>query len=94
MEGRFEFMQHFIALGFIKVSPWNMRKKQANGWDRVNIYFNPEDFLVMVTIDKDVMKFSLRYDQFKDAPTAYNALRIIVHREMVSSIDKKLKEIL
>lgn len=94
MEGRLEFMQHFIALGFIKFSPWNLRKKQTNGWDRVNIYFNPEDFLVMVTIDKDVMKFSLRYDQFKDAPTAYNALRIVVHREMVSSIDKKLKEIL
>lgn len=94
MEGRTEFMQHFIALGFIKVSPWNLRKKQAKGWDRVNIYFNPEDFLVMVTIDKDVMRFSLRYDQFKDAPTAYNALRIIVHREMVSSIDKRLKEIL
>ena len=94
MEGRFEFMQHFIALGFIKVSPWNIRKKQANGWDRVNIYFNPEDFLVMVTIDKDVMKFSPRYDQFKDAPTAYNALRIIVHREMVNSIDKRLREIL
>lgn len=94
MESRTEFMQHFIALGFIKISPWNLRKKQANGWDRVNIYFNPEDFLVMVTIDKDVMKFSLRYDQFKDAPTAYNALRIIVHREMVSSIDRRLKEIL
>ena len=94
MEDRTEFMQHFLALGFIKVSPWNLRKKQANGWDRVNIYFNPEDFLVMVTIDKDVMKFSLRYDQFKDAPTAYNALRIIVHREMVNSIDKRLKEIL
>lgn len=94
MEGRFEFMQHFIALGFIKVSPWNMRKKQSIGWDRVNIYFNPEDFLVMVTIDKDVMKFSLRYDQFKDAPTAYNALRVIVHGELVNSIDKKLKEIL
>ena len=94
MESRVEFMQHFIALGFIKVSPWNLRKKQANGWDRVNIYFNPEDFLVMVTIDKDTMKFSLRYDQFKDAPTAYNVLRIVVHREMVSSIDKRLKEIL
>lgn len=94
MESRTEFMQHFIALGFIKVSPWNLRKKQADGWDRVNIYFNPEDFLVMVTIDKDVMKFSLRYDQFKDAPTAYNALRVIVRKEMVSSIDKKLKEIL
>lgn len=94
MEGRFEFMRHFIALGFIKVSPWNLRKKQANGWDRVNIYFNPEDFLVMVTIDKDVMKFSLRYDQFKDAPTAYNALRTIVQKEMVSSINKKLNEIL
>ena len=94
MEDRFEFRQHFIALGFIKVSPWNLRKKQANGWDRVNIYFNPEDFLVMVTIDKEVMKFSLRYDQFKDAPTAYNALRMVVHKEMVSSIDKRLKEIL
>lgn len=94
MEDRTEFMQHFLALGFIKVSPWNLRKKQTNGWDRVNIYFNPEDFLVVVTIDKDVMKFSLRYDQFKDAPTAYNALRIVVHREMVSSIDKRLKEIL
>lgn len=94
MESRTEFMQHFIALGFIKVGPWNLRKKQANGWDRVNIYFNPEDFLVMVTIDKDVMKFSLRYDRFKDAPTAYNALRIIIHREMVNSIDKRLKEIL
>lgn len=94
MEDRTEFMQHFLALGFIKVGPWNLRKKQANGWDRVNIYFNPEDFLVMVTIDKDVLKFSLRYDQFKDAPTAYNVLRIIVHKEMVSSIDKRLKEIL
>lgn len=94
MEGRFEFMQHFIALGFIKVGPWTLRKKQVNGWDRVNVYFNPEDFLVMVTIDKDVMKFSLRYDQFKDAPTAYNALRIIVHREIVNSIGKRLNEIL
>lgn len=94
MEDRTEFMQHFLALGFIKVSPWNLRKKQPLGWDRVNVYFNPEDFLVVVTIDKDTMKFSLRYDQFKDAPTAYNALRIVVHREMVSSIDKRLKEIL
>lgn len=94
MESRTEFMQHFIALGFIKVGPWNLRKKQAIGWDRVNIYFNPEDFLVMVKIDKDVTKFSLRYDQFKDAPTAYNALRIAVRGEMVSSIDKRLKEIL
>ena len=94
MEGRFEFMQHFIALGFIKVSPWNLRKKQAIGWDRVNIYFNPEDFLVIVKIDKDVTKFSLRYDQFKDAPTAYNVLRIAVRSEMVNSIDKRLKEIL
>lgn len=94
MEGRFEFMQHFIALGFIKVSPWNLRKKQAIGWDRVNIYFNPEDFLVIVKIDKDVTKFSLRYDQFKDAPTAYNVLRIAVRRELVNSIDKRLKEVL
>ena len=94
MEGRFEFMQHFIALGFIKVSPWNLRKKQANGWDRVYIYFNPEDMNVRVTIDKDVLMFRLRYDQFKDAPTSYNALRIIVHREIVNSIDKRLNEIL
>lgn len=94
MEGRFEFMQHFIALGFIKVGPWALRKKQSNGWDRVNVYFNPEDFFVMVTINKGMTKFSLRYDQFKDAPTAYNALRTIAHREMVNSIDKILKEIL
>lgn len=96
MEDRTEFMQHFLALGFIKVGPWNLRKKQANGWDRVNVYFNPEDFLVKVTIDKDkaTMRFSLRYDQFKDAPTAYNALRIVVRREIINSIDKKLNEIL
>lgn len=94
MEDRTEFMQHFLALGFIKVSPWNLRKKQQLGWDRVNIYFNPEDMNVEVTIDKDKMRFTLRYDQFRDAPTAYNALRIIVHREMVNSIDKRLKEIL
>lgn len=94
MEDRTEFMQHFLALGFIKVGPWNLRKKQANGWDRVNIYFNPEDMNVRVTIDKDVLMLRLRYDQFKDAPTAYNALRIIVHREIVNSIDKRLNEIL
>ena len=94
MEGRFEFMQHFLALGFIKVGPWNLRKKQASGWDRVNIYFNPDDMNVRVTIDKDVLMFRLRYDQFKDAPAAYNALRITVHREIVNSIDKRLNEIL
>ncbi|WAX09848.1 hypothetical protein BT681P4_00033 [Bacteroides phage BT681P4] len=94
MEGRFEFMQHFIALGFIKVGPWNLRKKQANGWDRVNIYFNPEDFLVMVTVDKEVMKFSLRYDQFKDAPTAYNALREYFRSCFIKSVENKLNEIL
>lgn len=94
MEGRTEFMQHFIALGFIKVGPWTLRKKQANGWDRVNIYINPEDMDVRVTIDKDVLMFRLRYDQFKDAPTAYNALRIIVHREMEKTIEDKLNEIL
>lgn len=94
MEDRATFMQHFLALGFIKVSPWNLRKKQQLGWDRVNIYFNPEDMNVRVTIDKDALMFRLRYDQFKDAPTAYNALRIIVHKEMVSSIDKRLKDIL
>lgn len=94
MEDRTEFMQHFLALGFIRVGPWNLRKKQANGWDRVNIYFNPEDMNVRVTIDKDVLMFRLRYDQFKDAPTAYNALRIIVHRKIVNSIDKRLNEIL
>lgn len=94
MEGRFEFMQHFLALGFIKVGPWSLRKKQANGWDRVNIYFNPDDMNVRVTIDKDVLMFRLRYDQFKDAPTVYNALRILVHREIVNSIDKRLNEIL
>ena len=70
MEDRAAFIQHFLALGFIKVGPWNLRKKQANGWDRVNIYFNPEDMNVRVTIDKDVLMFRLRYDQFKDAPTA------------------------
>ncbi|WAX09013.1 hypothetical protein BT47P1_00038 [Bacteroides phage BT47P1] len=94
MEGRFEFMQHFLALGFIKVGPWNLRKKQASGWDRVNIYFNPDDMNVRVTIDKDVLMFRLRYDHFKDAPTGYNALRILVHREIVNSIDKRLNEIL
>lgn len=94
MEGRFEFMQHFLALGFIKVGPWNLRKKQASGWDRVNIYFNPDNMNVRVTVDKDVLMFRLRYDQFKDAPTAYNALRITVHREIVNSIDKRLNEIL
>lgn len=94
MEDRTEFMQHFLALGFIKVGPWSLRKKQANGWDRVNIYFNPEDMNVRVTIDKDVLMFRLRYDQFKDAPTTYNALRIIVNREIVNSINKRLNEIL
>lgn len=94
MEGRFEFMQHFIALGFIKVGPWNLRKKQANGWDRVNIYFNPEDMNVRVTIDKDVLMFRLQYDHFKDAPTGYNALRMTVRREIINSIDKRLNEIL
>ena len=94
MEGRFEFMRHFIALGFIKVGPWNLRKKQANGWDRVNIYFNPEDMNVRVTIDKDVLMFRLRYDHFKDAPTGYNALRMTVRREIINSIDKRLNEIL
>lgn len=94
MEGRFEFMQHFIALGFIKVGPWNLRKKQANGWDRVNIYLNPDDMNVRVTIDKDVLMFRLRYDHFKDAPTGYNALRMTVRREIINSIDKRLNEIL
>ena len=94
MENRTEFMQHFLALGFIKISAWNLRKKQPLGWDRVNIYFNPEDMNVEVTIDKDKMRFNLRYDQFRDAPTAYNALRIIIHRDIVNSIDKRLNEIL
>lgn len=94
MEGRFEFMQHFIALGFIKISPWNLRKKQANGWDRANVYFNPEDFLVMVKIDKDVTKFRCSYDQFRDAPTAYNFIRATIRREMEKTIEDKLNEIL
>lgn len=94
MEDRTEFMHHFLALGFIKVRPWNLRKKQQLGWDRVNIYFNPEDFLVMVTIDKDTMEFSLRYDQFRDAPTAYNVIRAMIRREMEKTIENKLNEIL
>lgn len=94
MEDRTEFMQHFLALGFIKVSPWNLRKKQKLGWDRVNVYFNPEDMNVEVTIDKDKMRFNLRYDQFRDAPTAYNAIRMFVKREMEKTIENKLNEIL
>lgn len=94
MEDRTEFMQHFLALGFIKVSAWNLRKKQANGWDRVNIYFNPEDMNVRVTIDKDVLMFRLRYDQFRDAPTAYNFIRATIRREMEKTIENKLNEIL
>ena len=94
MEDRTEFMQHFLALGFIKVSPWNLRKKQKLGWDRVNIYFNPEDMNVEVTIDKDKMRFTLRYDQFRDAPTAYNFIRATIRREMEKTIENKLNEIL
>lgn len=94
MEGRFEFMQHFIALGFIKVSPWNLRKKQANGWDRVNIYFDPECLTAMVTVNGETMKIRLFYDQFKDAPMAYNVLREYFRSCFIKSVENKLKEIL
>lgn len=94
MEDRTEFMQHFLALGFIKVSAWNLRKKQPLGWDRTNIYFNPEDMNVEVTIDKDKMRFTLRYGQFRDAPTAYNFIRATIRREMEKTIENKLNEIL
>lgn len=96
MEGRTEFMQHFLALGFIKVSPWNLRKKQPLGWDRVNIYFEPdsESFTVIANIGKAEFKFRCSYDQFRDAPTAYNFIRAMVRREMGKTIENKLNEIL
>lgn len=96
MEDRTEFMQHFLALGFIKVSAWNLRKKQPLGWDRVNIYFNPdlESFTVIANVGKVEFKFQCRYDQFRDAPTAYNFIRAMIRREMEKTIENKLNEIL
>lgn len=96
MEDRTEFMQHFLALGFIKVSPWNLRKKQQLGWDRTNIYLEPdsETFTVVVNIGKVEFKFRCRYDQFRDAPTAYNFIRATIRREMEKTIENKLNEIL
>ena len=96
MEDRTEFMQHFLALGFIKVSPWNLRKKQQLGWDRTNIYLEPdsESFTVIASIGKVEFKFRCRYDQFRDAPTAYNFIRATIRREMEKTIENKLNEIL
>nr|DAH34980.1 MAG TPA: hypothetical protein [Caudoviricetes sp.] len=89
-------MQHFLALGFIKVSAWNLRKKQPLGWDRTNIYFEPdsESFTVIANIGKVELKFQCRYDQFRDAPTAYNFIRAMIRREMEKTIEDKLNEIL
>lgn len=96
MEDREEFMRHFLALGFIKVSPWNLRKKQPLGWDRTNIYFEPdsESFTVIANVGKVEFKFPCRYDQFRDAPTAYNFIRATIRREMEKTIENKLNEIL
>lgn len=35
MEGRFEFMQHFIALGFIKLDSWVLSRRKPMSWDRL-----------------------------------------------------------
>lgn len=96
MEGRIEFMQHFLALGFIKIGPWNLRKKQPLGWDRTNIYFYPdlESFTVIANVGKVEFKFQCRYDQFRDAPTAYNFIRAMVRRGMEKTIENKINEIL
>lgn len=96
MEDRTEFMQHFLALGFIKVSAWNLRKKQQLGWDRTNIYLEPdsESFTVIANIGKVEFKFQCRYDQFRDAPTAYNFIRAMIRREMEKTLEDKLNEIL
>lgn len=96
MEDRTEFMRHFLALGFIIVGPWNLRKKQPLGWDRTNIYFEPdsESFTVIAHIGKVEFKFQCRYDQFRDAPTAYNFIRAMIRREMEKTLEDKLNEIL
>lgn len=94
MEGRFEFMQHFIALGFIKIDSWVLTRRKPLSWDRVQIIFNPEDMFILVKMDKKQTNFKARYDQFRDAPTAYNAIKEIVRREFIKQIDKRLEEIL
>lgn len=94
MEGRTEFMQHFIALGFIKLDSLVLIRRRPKAWDRTQIIFYPEDILITVKIDKEKMNFKLRYDQFKDAPTAYNVIKEIVRREYNKWIENVLKEIL
>ncbi|QIG63176.1 hypothetical protein ARB14_32 [Bacteroides phage ARB14] len=94
MEGRFEFMQHFIALGFIKLDSWVLSRRKPMSWDRTQIIFYPEDMIISVKIDKETMNFKFRYDQFKDAPTAYNVIKEVVRREYNKWIENTLKEIL
>lgn len=94
MEGRTEFMRHFLALGFIKTGPWNLRKRQPQGWDRVNVCFDPEYFTAMITVNGESMKIRLSYEQFKDAPTAYNVLREYFRSCFIKSVENKLNEIL
>ncbi|QIG63221.1 hypothetical protein ARB25_32 [Bacteroides phage ARB25] len=63
-------------------------------WDRTQIIFYPEDMIISVKIDKETMNFKFRYDQFKDAPTAYNVIKEVVRREYNKWIENTLKEIL
>lgn len=94
MESRTEFMQHFIALGFIKLDSLVLTRRKPMSWDRTQTIFYPEDILITVKIGKEKMNFKFRYDQFKDAPTAYNAIREVVRRDYNKRIEDILKEIL
>lgn len=94
MESRTEFMQHFIALGFIKLDSWVSSSRKPMSWDRTQINFYLEDMVIFVRIDKNKMNFKFRYDQFKDVPTAYNAIKEVVRREYNKCIENTLKDIL
>lgn len=96
MEDRQQFITFFIAKGFIKFgsNDFMLKKRKAVSWNSATLYMGFDSMTVIIKIGDIKTNFDIRYENFRDAPTAYNFIKEHVRRICNQFIDKELNAIL
>lgn len=96
MEDRQQFITFFIAKGFIKFgsNDFMLKRRSSGTWNSTTLYMGPESMKVIVKIGYMKTDLDIRYENFRDAPTAYNFIKEHSRRIYNQFIEKELNDIL
>lgn len=96
MEDRQQFMTFFIAKGFLKFgsNDFILKRRKGCSWNSATLYMGFDSMKVIVKIGDMKTDLDIRYENFRDAPTAYNFIKEHVRRIYNEFIDKELNAIL